>query len=154
MMNQYNRQNPFMYLMESKEDESVRNTEGLIKRMIKSGILGSIDVILTILLMVFKDHISIQLLLILIMAVLFIWQFLQIRMIIRTLKIQETNEMIFGNQYENIDLNNEKLLVKINKINVQIGKIEFTSEYITFVNIIYIFILGYLLCNFLSLILI
>lgn len=143
-----------MYLMESKEDESVRNTEGLIKRMIKSGILGSIDVILTILLMVFKDHISIQLLLILIMAVLFIWQFLQIRMIIRTLKIQETNEMIFGNQYENIDLNNEKLLVKINKINVQIGKIEFTSEYITFVNIIYIFILGYLLCNFLSLILI
>lgn len=140
--------------MESKEDESVRNTEGLIKRMIKSGILGSIDVILTILLMVFKDHISIQLLLILIMAVLFIWQFLQIRMIIRTLKIQETNEMIFGNQYENIDLNNEKLLVKINKINVQIGKIEFTSEYITFVNIIYIFILGYLLCNFLSLILI
>lgn len=153
-MNQYNRQNPFMYLMESKEDESVRNTEGLIKRMIKSGILGSIDVILTILLMVFKDHISIQLLLILIMAVLFIWQFLQIRMIIRTLKIQETNEMIFGNQYENIDLNNEKLLVKINKINVQIGKIEFTSEYITFVNIIYIFILGYLLCNFLSLILI
>ena len=153
-MNQYNRQNPFMYLMESKEDESVRNTEGLIKRMIKSGILGGIDVILTILLMVFKDHISIQLLLILIMAVLFIWQFLQIRMIIRTLKIQETNEMIFGNQYENIDLNNEKLLVKINKINVQIGKIEFTSEYITFVNIIYIFILGYLLCNFLSLILI
>lgn len=140
--------------MESKEDESVRNTEGLIKRMIKSGILGGIDVILTILLMVFKDHISIQLLLILIMAVLFIWQFLQIRMIIRTLKIQETNEMIFGNQYENIDLNNEKLLVKINKINVQIGKIEFTSEYITFVNIIYIFILGYLLCNFLSLILI
>lgn len=152
MMNQYNRQNPFMYLMESKESESVQKTEFLIKKMIKCGVFGGINIILLIIHTIFTKNLSFHIILILFISFLFVWQFLQIRLIIRTLNIQETNEMIFGDQYENIDLNNEKLLIKINKINVQLGKIEFTNEYIIFVNSLYSIILGYNLCEFIRLI--
>lgn len=152
MMNQYNRQNPFMYLMETKEQSSVQKTNEMIKRMIKTDIVGFFDILASIGLIIIRGYHGIYSFMIIIVSFFMAFCLLQIRSVIRTLNIKETNEMIFGNSYENIDLNNEKLLVKINKIHIQLGRLEFVDEFITFMCFVYLFLLGYSCCEIVSLI--
>lgn len=151
MMNQINRQNPFMYLMETKEQESVQKTNAIIKRMLKLSILGICDILASIGLIFIYHYQEIYIFVIISVILLIVCGILQIRSVIRTLNIRETNDMIFGDRYQNIDLNNEKLLVKINKIHVQLGRLEYINEFITFMQFVYLFLLCFISCKYISL---
>jgi len=143
-MNKYNRQNPFMYLLEHTEDTTVHMIiDKNIKNMMRSGISGLIAILSILISWIFGKPNGLEMLMIIFVILTFAWNFLQIRYVVRSLNIGETNEMIFGDRYENIDLNNEKLLVRINKANNLLGKTEFINEYTTLLYGIYFMLIGF-----------
>ena len=144
MMNQYNRQNPFMYLLESKQDELVSRTEECLKQCIVKGIHLLFALILVIVHgVIFKNPIDIVVSLILIFLGIFV--ILEITHAVTSAKVDDINTMIFGDEYRDINLNNEKLLTMINHYNEEIGKVLFIKESIFFIDIIYLLIIAYYL---------
>lgn len=128
-MSYYNRQNPFMYLLESKSVEMEQKTHDTIKDMIVLDVIGAVGLILWVITILITHNLQycvfpIQM----IFVAGFI--FLGVRRSILDSDDSEIEEMIFGPEYENINLNNEKLLAHINFYNNAIGKVEYLKTYI------------------------
>ena len=74
---------------------------------------------------------------------LVIFIFLEIRYCIRNVKNDEMNEMIFGDEFQYINLNNEKLLSMINSFNTSIGRIEIVIETIYLIDVLFLSLLSF-----------
>lgn len=144
-MSKYNRENPFMYLLEISHDTFVQSCTNAIKSCIIMGILSFISLIGCIATWTLYDEILFIEAVIIIAAAVFISN--------ETIKLassanadsQSLNQTIYGNEYQNINLNNEKLLAQINSTNKNIGKIKCMINFIELFSITYmIFILYYL----------
>ena len=134
-MNNYNRQNPFMYLLESKQTELINDSTSSIKHMIVMFIISIITIILNIICsLLFTKYL---LILIPIILYLNIMTFIEIRSCVREIHEQEIDELIFGDTYKDINLNNEMILSMINKYNVAIGKITHANEMTYIYSILY-----------------
>lgn len=120
-MSKYNRENPFMYLLEQKEMELTNKTSDLIQAFIRQCILVSL-LILAMLIYMIRSQSIILLLEIALNIVFTVLLYLNILNIGRAIKAKEVNDMIFGDNFRDINLNNEILLSKINKYNINIGK--------------------------------
>lgn len=147
-MSNYNRQNPFMYLMESKQDELYQKSIIVIKYLIINLIIGILTLIInfSLTLIVFDIEslvmfvISTQLNYFIIFLIL--KSFIEVKKCTKSLNLQEINTMIFGDEYKDININNEKILAMINEFNVSIGKIDAINESIKINNLIFIFYIG------------
>ena len=134
-MSSYNRQNPFMYLMEVKQDELQMKSEKALKCMIYMTILAFFELIVAIVCSIVFHTFYIS-----IVSTIFvtIFIFLEIRDCIKNAKNDEVDRMIFGDEFQYINLNNERLLSMINGFNVSIGRIEFITETIYLVDILFL----------------
>lgn len=132
-MSNYNRQNPFMYLLESKQSELVNETTKSVKHMIEMIAISIIAILLNIIFTcIYPSYLWV---ISLIIAYLDFSSFLEIRSCIREIHAKDVNEMIFGDAYKDINVNNEMILSMINKYNVAIGKANHVNES-TFIYII------------------
>lgn len=125
-MSNYNRQNPFMYLLESKQDELVNKSADAVKHMIEMIVISIICIICNIIHSLTYNPSLLTISFIIIY--LDIMNFLEIRSCVREIHGKEMNEMIFGDTYKDINLNNEMLLSKINEYNIAIGKVIHANE--------------------------
>lgn len=134
-MSSYNRQNPFMYLMEVKQDELQMKSEKALKCMIYMTILAFFELIVAIVCSIVFHTFYIS-----IVSTIFvtIFIFLEIRDCIKNAKNDEVDRMIFGDEFQYINLNNERLLSMINGFNVSIGRIELITETIYLVDILFL----------------
>lgn len=138
-MSNYNRQNPFVYLLEKKEDELTEKSRHSIKNMIILFIImGITEILSTIVLILFKD---LQVFEFAISIAIAIFILLEITNGVRSINKSNMNEMIFGDLYKDINVNQEQLLTQINNYNISIGKVEFVIESIYFFDIIYLTLL-------------
>lgn len=140
-MSSYNRQNPFMYLTEVKQDELQTKSEKALKCMIFMSILAFFEIVANIVCDVLYRTLYIESILTTIFLVIFI--FLEIRYCIRNVKNSEMNEMIFGDEFQYINLNNEKLLSMINNFNTSIGRIEIVIETIYLIDVLFLSLLSF-----------
>ena len=127
-MNGHNRQNPFMYLLESKDDEMKSKSTNAVKSFV---VMSAIEIELVVLFIIFcfithTFNIFMVIGLILPYVVLCIQTINLIK--ITDAESSYVNDIIFSDKYKFIDLNNEKLLSKINKYNINIGKAEIVLE--------------------------
>lgn len=127
-MNGHNRQNPFMYLLESKDDEMKSKSTNAVKSFV---VMSAIEIELVVLFIIFcfithTFNIFMVIGLILPYVVLCIQTINLIK--ITDAESSYVNDIIFSDKYKFIDLNNEKLLSKINKYNINIGKAEIVIE--------------------------
>ena len=138
-MSNYNRQNPFVYLLEKKEDELTEKSRHSIKNMIILFIIiGITEILSTIVIILFKD---LQVFEFAISIAIAIFILLEITNGVRSINKSNMNEMIFGDLYKDINVNQEQLLTQINNYNISIGKVEFVIESIYFFDIIYLTLL-------------
>lgn len=134
-MNNYNRQNPFMYLLESKQTELINDSTSSIKHMIVMFIISIITIILNIICsLLFTKYLLMSIPIILYLNIM---TFIEIRSCVREIHEQEIDELIFGDTYKDINLNNEMILSMINKYNVAIGKITHANEMTYIYSILY-----------------
>lgn len=133
MMNEYNRSNPFMYLLETKQHELVTKSQTSIKHGIYLFLSNVTFFIIFIMHGIFAEWHSLPYLVILFLSVCIGFE---IRRIIRSSKNQEINQMIFGDQYQNINLNNEKLMADIVHFSKMIGRVDILSDHINIIFII------------------
>ena len=141
-MNSYNRENPFMYLMEMKQEKLMMRTQYAIKQSIFSFII--IGLTLTLLLVngiLYRIPTHVEIGLILISFIIFIY--LELIHSVKAVKQEEVNEMIFGDQYRDINVNNEKLEIMINEYCEKIGQINFVIESIYMINLVTLLLLSY-----------
>ena len=137
-MSRYNRQNPFMYLLESKENELINKTSSGVKHMIGMVSISIIAIILNIIHSLF--FIKPMMVISIIIAYIVFSSFLELRSCIREIHAVDVNVMIFGDEYKDINLNNERILSMINNYNVAIGKAEHCIENI-YLNDILMFVI-------------
>ena len=138
-MSNYNRQNPFVYILEKKEDELTEKSRHSIKNMIILFIImGITEILSTIVLILFKD---LQVFEFAISIAIAIFILLEITNGVRSINKSNMNEMIFGDLYKDINVNQEQLLTQINNYNISIGKVEFVIESIYFFDMIYLTLL-------------
>lgn len=127
-MNAHNRQNPFMYLLESKDDEMKSKSTNAVKSFV---VMSAIEIELVVLFIIFcvithTFNIFMVIGLILPYVVLCIQTISLIK--ITDSESSYVNDIIFSDKYKFIDLNNEQLLSKINKYNINIGKAEIVLD--------------------------
>lgn len=139
-MSPYNRENPFMYLLETKMDELQMKSQQSVKDMIVTGLAGAISYISVIICQILDKRLDIIPLIILPLLVIFC--IIQVRQAISSIKTKEMNKRIFGDAYKNINLNNEELLSDINHYNVSIGNVEYVIEYEHMMTLVYLVILA------------
>ena len=132
MMSEYNRSNPFMYLLETKHYELVSETQIAIKHGIYLFLSNITFFIIFIIHGIFTEWHSLPYLIVLFLSVFIGFE---IRRIVRSSKTQEINQMIFSDQFQNINLNNEKLMADIVHFSKMVGRVEILSDH---VNIIFI----------------
>ena len=115
-MSSYNRENPFMYLLETKMDELKMKTEIMIKEMIKTSLISSFIGISYIVCYILNRQIYnfIYLTLLILFTILCMSE---IKKAVINVKSKDVHEKIFGNQYQHINLNTEELLLNINHYN-------------------------------------
>ena len=135
-MNKVNREDPFMYLLEMKEMELKDKTYSAIKNTIKFCIISITAIILSIIRFFITDVFSFSHLGFSISIIVFI--LMELCLAIKSVKHKKIEEMIFGDNYRFIDLNNEKLLSMINAYNTWIGKVDMLLESIYWFNIVFI----------------
>lgn len=150
MMNRYNRQNPFVYLLESKEIELTNKNHLCIKYMISYFIQMGIYFILSISYAIITNSFNYKEYIIVILLGVFV--VLEVVNGVKSIKTQEINEMIFGDQYKDISVNNEQLLARINNYNIAIGKIDFLIESIILFMLILLFLIGINIISIMALI--
>ena len=135
-MSQYNRENPFVYLIQSTNDKLVEESEKAIKNVMIMGILEFFVLVFSIITWVLlKDP---QLGIIILSIGLSIFAFLQIRQGIRATRTTDINLMIYGSEFTYKNVNNEELLSRINNINVNLGRILFAKEAIYIFDLIFL----------------
>ena len=139
-MSPYNRENPFMYLLETKMDELQMKSQQSVKDMIVTGLTGAISYISVIICQILDKRLDIIPLIVLPLLVIFC--IIQVRQAISSIKTKEMNKRIFGDAYKNINLNNEELLSDINNYNVSIGNVEYVIEYEHMMTLTYLVILA------------
>ena len=126
--------------MEVKQDELQMKTEKALKCMIYMTILAFFELIVAIICSIVFDTFYIS-----IVSTIFIsvFIFLEIKYCIRSAKNNEVDQMIFGNEFQYINLNNERLLSMINDFNISIGRIELAIETIYFADILFLLSLAF-----------
>lgn len=123
-INNTNRQNPFMYLLESKNEELQSKALMTMKSFIIMTIL-EVELLIEFILFCFVTHTcNVFMMLGILLPYIVLWR--QTISIVKYANIESSyvNEIIFSDKYKYIDLNNEQLLSKINKYNNNIGKVE------------------------------
>lgn len=134
-MSRYNRENPFMYLLEQKESELTYATSDLIRDFIRQCILVSVMVLgMLIYTIIYKDPMNILHIALHCFFIAMLYR--NILNIGRNIKSKEVNKMIFGDDYKEINLNNERLLSEINNYNVSIGKVSNAREMIAIYRVV------------------
>ena len=150
-MSSYNRQNPFMYLAEVKQDELTTKSEKALKCMIYMSILAFFELSASIVYSILYNTFYFEPILTTILLLLFI--FLEIRYCIKNVRSDEMNNMIFGEEFQYINLNNEKLLSMINTFNNSIGRVESIIENIYLIDVIFLVLLSFHLIRILAFVL-
>lgn len=140
-INNTNRQNPFMYLLESKNEELQLKTFKTMKSLIIMALI-EIELFILFCLFCFVSH-SCDVFMIIGMTAPFMILCAQTIEIVKFANSEASyvNEIIFSDKYKFIDLNNEQLLSKINKYNTSIGKVD------TILHCNYLFILMQMVYN-------
>lgn len=139
-MNSHNRHNPFMYLLESKDDEMKSKSTNTVKSFI---IMSAIEIELIVLFIIFCfiTH-TFSIFMVIGLVLPYIVLCIQTINLIKITDKESSyvNEIIFSDKYKFIDLNNEQLLSKINKYNTNIGKAENiyeSNKYYIYIQLLY-----------------
>lgn len=141
-MSRYNRENPFMYLLETKHDEFDRKCMNMLKKLIGMLILTAIDIILYLISAVIYSQFSfVTLICKIAIASMMSIEAIDCVSIMKKGK-SELNEIIFSDQYQHINLNNEKLLAEINQVNESIGRVTSINRLIGSMTLLNGFIIG------------
>lgn len=142
-MSRYNRENPFMYLYEKKQMELEQKSTSAVKEMIVMCILAITSLIGCVLVSITYQQIRvIEMIIITMLTIFIIFETLQAISTVNK-NSQDLNYMLFGDNYQNINLNNEKLLVDINFYNECIGKVAFMSTSIQMYCVLYSTLIAY-----------
>lgn len=151
-MSKYNRQNPFMYLLEVKQDELTQKSQNAIKHMIIMLGLGLSVVIYHCAMYIGLDiNTDIRIFVVyMLFGILIIYSsimtIIEVSKCVQSINTNKINTMIFGDEYKDININNEQLLAMINEYNISIGKVDAITESIKSKKLIYlIFIAIYIM---------
>jgi hypothetical protein len=147
-MSKYNRENPFMYLVESKHSEFESKCTIAVRSMIIMGILSFVALIGCIV----KNILTYQWILSTEIFMITLITLFMFKVTIHSVSLVkkgnlELNDIIFSDKYQNINVNNEKLLNDNNFLNNCIGKIEFIIEGIQICKLMYTILIVYYLLN-------
>lgn len=126
-MSNYNRANPFMYITETAQETLVQKTEFLIRAFIRQVILSVFTVGVIVAQYIITGKLSPFVYSVMIFLGV-IFSYLQMRRAIIDSKRDEMNEMILGDHYKDINVNNEKLLTETMQYHESIGRVEFAIE--------------------------
>lgn len=150
-MSRYNRENPFMYLLEQKESQLLNVSENLIKIDIVSWIITIMTIICIISSLLMNGIDSLTNIVLVLMEIFIMLMFTyMVRGSVKSIHSSDVNEMIFGDQYKDINVNNEKLLAYINEYNVSIGKVESIGEMLKILNVMNTTVMSIFLVRILS----
>jgi len=141
-MSRYNRENPFMYLLENKNDEFDRKCMNMVKKLIVMLILTAIDIVLYLINAIIYSQFSfVTLICKVVIAFIISIEAIDCVSILKKDK-SELNEIIFSDQYKHINLNNEKILAEINQVNESIGRVISINRLINSMTLLNGFIIG------------
>ena len=121
-MNKFNRDNPFMYLLYTSNEELVEKTERTIKRMLLLYIAWFTQLLLSIIFWIVWKHNQIAIILIGI-GLVAIPTYYALR-IIRENQTSKIDLMIYGNEFTYMNINNEEVLANTVILKKDIGKVE------------------------------
>lgn len=141
-MSDFNRNNPFVILMRDKSDELNLYFVKTIKFIIYEIILTIISVVS--LYFVTRTINTLLIIFLILSNIINIFLFYNS---IHHSKNYEINQMVYGNGYKNINVNNEAILDIIEKINYMIGKVEFIIEKILWDMLIILAMIIYIFLN-------
>ena len=142
-MSRYNRENPFMYLYEKKQSELEQASTIAVKEMVVMCTLAIISLIGCVIHGMLYQRVCVtELIMITMITVFIIFETLRAVSIVNK-NSQELNYMLFGDNYQNINLNNEKLLVDINFYNECIGRVIFMCDSIRMYCVLYSVLIAY-----------
>jgi len=117
-MNQFNRSNPFVIKMRAINDQIYEDLHSILKRLI---VINILFLIFNIIFAIF----SAKLITVLIVYLVYIYSLaLLIRQILRKSELTKVNEMLSGNEYQSINVNNEAILDIICKYHEVYGKVK------------------------------
>lgn len=127
MMSEYNRANPFMYITETSQEKMVHKTEDLIRVVIKQFVFTVLAIVCIILQrLITEANGPFVYIVTLILGLGF--SYLQLKRAAYESKRDEMNEMILGDHYKDINVNNEQLLTDTMGYYQAIGKVDFAIQ--------------------------
>ena len=143
-MSKYNRENPFMYLVETKHSEFEDKCTAAVRSMIEMMIFAFCAIIgsITKNILLAEWGFSAEIFMIVIIAIFMAKVTLESVSLVKRGNL-ELNDIIFSDKYQNINVNNEKLLNDNNFLNNCIGKIEFIIEGIHLCKVLYSIVIVY-----------
>ena len=138
-MNEFNRDNPFMYLLYTSNEELVEKTEKTIKRMLLLYIAWFTQLLLSVIFWSIWKHNQIAIILIGI-GLVAIPTYYSLK-IIRENQTTKIDLMIYGNEFTYMNINNEEVLANTVILKKDIGKVEVLYESI------FLYIIGFLIVD-------
>lgn len=119
MISEYNRTNPFLHVLQEKEKQLELSSTKTIKQLIFCGILSVIALVLTILRQILSPNENALSCFLTVFPIIFGVYF--VREAFRHNRKAEINEIMLGDKFESINLNNEKLLSDSLSVTYAIG---------------------------------
>lgn len=138
-MSRYNRENPFMYLLEKSNTKLMELTQMILKEMIILSSFFCVSIILNIITIILRN-VSFSYFIFSIIFIYMMWS--STVHITRLNKDEEIADMILSDKYRDININNEQFLTKINQVNIAIGRAELLKNMIPLGYLIYILMIG------------
>lgn len=138
-MNDYNRSNPFVIIIEKQNNDMETDMMKLIKTCIISIIIGIVS---TILFLIQSPNISV---LLIILPMIYFSSI--IRGTLNSTSRLQIKKMIYGNEFKDINVNNEKALDIIMSIMQIKGKVAHLSETLIAYSVINIILIIYLILS-------
>jgi len=135
----FNRSNPFVITMRAQHDVLTNKLISMSKAIFFSSILSVITGI------VIGINFMDALLVLVICIFPILYQYLLMRNAMSNSHIKEINAIVFGDEYKDININNEKILEITVDISYYQGKADFIREYSILNSILYLIIIAYIL---------
>lgn len=136
MISEYNRTNPFLHVLQEKEKQLEIRSANAIRQLIFCIGLAAITIVLSVIADIITTRFSlITYILLFVPAMAGIFY---VRIVVRSNKKAEVNEIMLSDKFENINLNNEKLFMESLAVSYAIGRIDETYSMLSVFNIVYL----------------
>lgn len=139
-MSDYNRNNPFLYMMDNRNSELDTLVGQALKNWLSLCMLEIVMLIFSFMRHILYHQPQVIIFLVTIGVILFI--LIEIQSAIRSMQDRELDQIKYGEEYTYKTLNNEDILNRINQINVAIGKVTIAKELILCMHVLDLIIIA------------